>query len=133
MSQNSQTMNEHTASLGLLRWVQMAYVFVALFLFWLLDKLGTSVWQKFAEPSEGVVSGVALVVAAAGVLWLYQRPAVQKFTTEVVAELARVSWPTRAETTAATVVVIITSLIAAAIVGGYDAVWSFLTDYIYKV
>jgi preprotein translocase subunit SecE len=111
----------------------MAYVVVALFLFWLLDKLGTSVWQKFAEPSEGVVSGVALVVAAVGVLWLYQRPAVQKLTTEVVAELARVSWPTRAETTAATVVVIITSLIAAAIVGGYDAVWSFLTDYIYKV
>ena len=42
------------------------------------------------------------------------------------------AWPSRKETSASTIVVIITSIIAAGILGAFDAVWSTITDLIYK-
>jgi preprotein translocase subunit SecE len=44
-----------------------------------------------------------------------------------------VSWPTRKETWSQTIVVLIVSVIAAIILGVYDAVWSHITDLIYNV
>jgi preprotein translocase subunit SecE len=52
--------------------------------------------------------------------------------TDVVLELSKVTWPTRKETYASTIVVIVTSLIAAAVVGAFDFVWSYFTDLLYK-
>jgi preprotein translocase SecE subunit len=58
---------------------------------------------------------------------------VSRVSSEIVGELARVSWPSRDEIQAATIIVIITSIIASIIVGAFDAAWSSLTDLIYKV
>jgi preprotein translocase SecE subunit len=120
-------------SLGLARWVQMAFMGFALLLFWMLDKIITIVWDKFAEPTPELVTVIALALGAGIAWWLYRAPKVQKVANEVVGELAKVSWPSRKETQVSTIVVIITSLIAAIIVGSLDAAWSKLTDLIYKV
>ena len=120
-------------ALGLARWVQLAFMALALVLLWLLDKVVTIVWDKFAEPKPLVVTLVAAAVAIGTTLFLYRHPTVSRMSNEVVGELAKVTWPSRDEIQAATIVVIITSIIASLIVGAFDAVWSSLTDLIYKV
>ena len=120
-------------ALGLERWVQMAFLAFALLAIWVLDKVITLVWDRFAEPPPELVTFVAFLVSAGLTVVLYRNPKVSRVSHEIVGELAKVSWPSRKETQVATVVVIVTSLIAAVIVGAFDAAWSAITDLIYKV
>lgn len=62
-----------------------------------------------------------------------KHPAIRQLATEVVEELAKVTWPTREETGNATVVVIVTVVICAAYLGLFDAVWLYVTDWILGV
>ena len=119
--------------LGLARWVQLAFMAFGLTLFWIFDKLITIGWDKFQEPRPVVVSLVSFALSAAITVVLYKHPTVSRVSSEIVGELARVSWPSRDEIQAATIIVIITSIIASIIVGAFDAAWSSLTDLIYKV
>jgi len=48
---------------------------------------------------------------------------------DITKELEKVSWPTRKETSAATIVVLITVTIAAVILSGFDAIWAFFTNW----
>jgi preprotein translocase SecE subunit len=120
-------------TLGLARWVQMAFVAFWVLLAWVLDKVITLIWDKFAEPLPTAVTAISLVAAGAITLACYRNPKVSRIATEVVGELAKVTWPSREETQVSTIVVIVTSLIAAVIVGAFDAAWSAITDLIYKV
>jgi preprotein translocase SecE subunit len=120
-------------TLGLTRWVQMAFMAFALLLLWVLDKIITLVWDKFREPEPMLVTLLSLAIAAGATYALYKQEKVTRVAHEVVGELAKVSWPSRNETQVSTIVVIVTSLIAAAIVGVFDAAWSAITDIIYKV
>lgn len=117
---------------SLTRWVQGVFLLFFLCAFWVLDKLVTVGWGTFAEPNAMVASGTAVALAA-GLVWGLQRhPRIRAWTDEVVAELAKVAWPSRRETSASTVVVVVASIIAAIIVGAFDAAWSAITDLIYK-
>ena len=120
------------ATLGLARWVQYVFVVAGLFFLWFLDKLVTLIWSNFAEPPATAITGIAAVVGLGGAIALYRNERIHTLVTDVVTELAKVTWPTRRETYTSTVVVIITSLIAAAIIGAFDFVWSFVTDLLYK-
>lgn len=134
MTTQQQTADEiQPKVLGLGRWVQMAFFAIGLVLLFVLDKLIAWVWDRFAEPSEVAVTATAAVIAAAATIALYKNEKVHRVAHEVVGELTRVTWPSRKETQVSTVVVIITSLIAAGIIGAFDAVWSTITDLIYKV
>ena len=123
----------HTQTLGLVRWVQMTFVAVWVLLVWVLDKVITIAWDKFQEPQPEVVTGIAAVIGSVVMMVVYRNAKVSRAANEVVGELAKVSWPSRKETQVSTVVVIITSIIAAAIVGAFDAAWAAITDLIYKV
>ena len=79
------------------------------------------------------VTAAAAILAAGTTLTLYRQEKVARVANEVVGELAKVTWPSRTETQVSTIVVVVTSLIAAAIVGVFDAAWSAITDLIYKV
>lgn len=125
--------DEQARALGLLRWVQMAFMAIAVMLFWIADKLITLVWSTFAEPLPTAVTALSALVGFGAALALYRNDRVNRIAHEVVGELSRVTWPSRQETQVSTVVVIITSVIAAAILGAFDAVWSTITDLIYKV
>jgi preprotein translocase subunit SecE len=120
------------ALLGLDRWVQYVFVVVAAFLLWFLDKVATLIWQNFAEPPTVAITATAAVISVAATIALYRNERTQTLVTDVVAELSKVTWPSRKETYASTLVVIVTSLIAAGVVGAFDFVWSFFTDLLYK-
>jgi preprotein translocase SecE subunit len=117
---------------NLTRWVQVVFLVLFLFAFWVLDKLVTLGWGVFAEPSPMIASALAAAVSAGGVWTLHRHPRIKAWTDEVVAELAKVTWPSRPETSASTIVVIVASIIAAIIIGAFDAAWSAITDLIYK-
>lgn len=118
--------------LGLERWVQFGFIGAALAVFWVLDHLVFDVWDAFAEPNPTLVTAAAAVVAIGGAVICYRVPKYYKFASEVASELSKVTWPTRKETWAQTVVVVIVSIIAAIILGVFDAAWAAVTDLIYK-
>jgi preprotein translocase subunit SecE len=69
------------------------------------------------------------IVAAAGI-YLWRRPDTHEVSLEIVAELRKVTWPSLAETRAATIAVIVASVIAAVLLGLFDVLWQFVTDKI---
>ncbi len=121
-----------TTALGLSRWVQFGFVVAAVALFWFLDKLVTSIWDLFAEPRESVVTVVSAALALVLTLVAYRSSRTSRSAYQTAAELSKVTWPTRAETWAATGVVIVTSVVAAGILGAFDAVIKLLTDMLYS-
>jgi preprotein translocase SecE subunit len=122
-----------TKALGLDRWVQMTFLAIGVLLLWVLDKAITIIWDRFAEPEPLLVTAAAAVVASVLTYTFSRQPKVKRISHEIVGELAKVSWPSRQETQISTIVVIITSILAAAIVGAFDAAWAAITDLIYKV
>jgi len=118
--------------LGLERWVQFAFVALAVFIVYVTDKLVTFVWEFWAEPSDTVVTAIAVAVGLAGSFLAYQNDRFRDFCTEVVTELSKVTWPTREETWYSTLVVLTASFIAAVYTGMFDAIWSAVTDLIYS-
>lgn len=118
-------------TLGLVRWVQIAFMAGALLLFWLLERAVMTAWGLWGDPDSGLITAGAAVVAGLVAWRTYRHPRVNQGAFEVVGELVKVTWPSRKETSNSTVVVIITSIIAAVLLGVMDAVWSTLTDFIY--
>ena len=120
-------------TLGLERWVQLGYVACALLLIWLSGHLISTIWYFWADPSEPVVTAASVVFGIVATIGLYRNASVYALSLEVADELSKVSWPTRQETTNSTIVVIVTSIIAAVFLGFFDAIWSTVTDLVYKV
>lgn len=118
--------------LGLERWVQFAFVAMAVVLVFVTDKLVTFVWEQVGSPDDTIVTITAVAVGLAGTFLAYRNDRVRDFATEVVTELSKVTWPTREETWYSTLVVISASVIAAVYTGVFDALWSALTDYVYS-
>jgi len=129
-----------TGTLGVERWVQFAYAACAITLAWFLIKSSTAVWTILAdnvdavpEPNTTMIAVGAGLVAFISAVIAYRSSRIHTFVLEVCVELSKVSWPTRKETWSQTIVVLIVSVIAAIILGVYDAVWSHITDLIYNV
>lgn len=118
-------------TLGPERWVQFAFVLLAGATFFVADKLIEYVWGQFAQPNTTIVSGAAAIIGILAGYFAYRHPKLNPMAHEVANELAKVTWPSRQETSYSTVVVIITSIIAAALLGTFDALWSTFTDLIY--
>ena len=122
------------------RWVQFAYAACAITLAWFLIKSSTAIWTILADTVDAVPEPNATIIAVgAGLVALmtaviaYRSQKIHTFVVEVCVELSKVTWPTRKETWSQTIVVIIVSIIAAIILGVFDAVWSQITDFIYNV
>jgi len=73
---------------------------------------------------------IGLGLAGATALYLWVNPKTQEVSMEIAAELRKVSWPSFAETRAATIAVIVASMIAAVLLGLFDVLWQFVTDKI---
>jgi preprotein translocase subunit SecE len=89
--------------------------------------------QPLTRPLAGdwtwcTVIGLGLTGATAVYFWL--NPRTHEVSLEIVAELRKVSWPSFAETRAATIAVIVASVISAVLLGLFDVFWQFLTDKI---
>jgi preprotein translocase subunit SecE len=120
-------------TLGLERWVQLAFVVVALTLIWLFDHIINGIWYIFADPNEAIVTAGAVVAGILGAIILYGNKPTYSLIHDVTEEMSRVTWPTRKETSQSTLVVVITSIVAALMLFLFDSVWSAVTDLVYKV
>jgi preprotein translocase subunit SecE len=123
-----------SGTLGIERWVQFAFLAIALFLFWFFDHLVTLVWELFediASSQATMITAGSAIAALVITTSLYRAPKVRRFASDVALELAKVSWPTRKETWAHTVVVLVVSAIAAVIVAAMDATWLKITSWVY--
>jgi preprotein translocase SecE subunit len=120
-------------TLGLDRWIQLAFMVSALMLIWLFDNVINGVWYLVADPTEWMVTFGAVIAGILATIALYRTPAVYGIVHDVTEEMARVTWPTRKETSSSTVVVVVTSIVAALVLFLFDSVWSAVTDFVYKV
>jgi preprotein translocase subunit SecE len=89
--------------------------------------------QPLTRPLAGdwtwsTIIGLALAAGTAIYLWMSRKT--HEVSLEIAAELRKTSWPSWAETRAATVAVIVASIIAAVLLGLFDVFWQFLTDKI---
>jgi len=110
--------------------VHLMFAVGALLAAFLLSKTGDWVWSYFAKPNELVINGVALLIAASVAVIAYKNERVFAAATEVTRELEKVTWPTRKETSAATIVVIVTVAIAAIILFTFDYIWGLIANWI---
>jgi preprotein translocase subunit SecE len=137
---NEQDKARPTGTLGVERWVQFSYAAAAITLAWFLIKSSNAIWTILADTVDTVPepNGTAIAVGSGLVAFIaavvaYRSKKIHTFVVEVCVELSKVTWPTRKETWSQTIVVLIVSIIAAVILGVYDAVWSHITDLIYNV
>jgi preprotein translocase subunit SecE len=86
-------------------------------------------WSYFAKPSDLIVNLIAIVVAGTAALAMYRNERAYASIVEVTRELEKVTWPTRKETSAATIVTLVTVIISALVLSGFDAIWSFFTNW----
>ena len=109
--------------------VHLIFALGALLLAFIVSRMTDWAWSYFAKPNDLVINAVALLVAGTAVLVAYRNEGVHASVIEVTRELEKVTWPTRKETSAATIVVIVTVVIAAIILSIFDAIWSHLTNW----
>jgi preprotein translocase SecE subunit len=113
---------------GLLAWVVMADVYVALFDWFAptqnYDLLGS---DFMTSDLLGLVTGIVV----ATILWTHN--GIRKWGTDVATELSHVTWPGFNETRQSTFVVIVVSIVVSLILGLFDYVWAWLTKLIYGV
>jgi preprotein translocase subunit SecE len=104
----------------------------ALLLSFVLLKLVDWIWSYFAKPNDVIATAVSVGAGClvAFLAWRHQ-PTFAK-AQEITLELKKVTWPTRKETSAATMVVIVTVIIAAIVLGIFDLIWSWATGLLYS-
>jgi preprotein translocase subunit SecE len=111
------------------KFVHLTFALAALLAAFVLSRTVDWAWSYFAKPNDLVINGLALLVAGTAGLVAYRNERVYASVVDVTRELEKVTWPTRKETTAATIVVVVMVLVSAAILSSFDALWSFFTNW----
>jgi preprotein translocase SecE subunit len=100
--------------MGSNRWVHLMFAVGGLLLAFVMVQTTEWVWGYFAKPKGVYVDAIGIFLA-----------------TVITMELKKVTWPTRKETSAATIVVIVTVIIASIFLGIFDLIWSWATGKLY--
>jgi preprotein translocase subunit SecE len=111
------------------KFVHLTFALAALLAAFVLSHACDWVWSYFAKPNELVVNAFAIITAGTAALIAYRNERIYSGVVDVTRELEKVTWPTRKETSAATVVVLVTVLISAAVLSSFDVLWSKLTTW----
>jgi preprotein translocase subunit SecE len=123
---------------GLMKYVHLTFVAGAVVGGWLLTNIVNSIWTSLnlawvEVPAPNLalsfVIGGGTILAVT--LYLWRHPKINRLVVEIVTELSKVTWPTRKELSSSTIVVVVVSVIAALILGAFDAFWSWATSFIY--
>ena len=137
------------AQLGAQRYVLAAFFATGIAVTYVVSRTIAAAWSRVAENAW--VSGhlpfvsrlgedergewsmlVAAVIGVYAIVRTYRRDDVRTWTSEVAAELAKVTWPSKKEVTNSTVVVVLTSAFATVFLALLDRFWGFVTDLVYK-
>ena len=111
------------------KFVHLTFALGGLLAAFLLSRTGDWAWSYFAKPNDLIINLFAILVAGIAALVAYRNERVFASVVDVTRELEKVTWPTRKETSAATVVVLVTVLISALVLSGFDAIWAFFTNW----
>jgi preprotein translocase subunit SecE len=139
---------ELPTQLGATRYVLAGFFAAGIAVTFLVSKVLLGVWNRLADNSwvarqAPFVSAIAeddratyttLIGAAVGVsatIYAYRRADVRAWTSEVAAELAKVSWPSKKEVTNSTIVVIAAGTFATVFLALLDRFWGFITNLVY--
>ncbi len=111
------------------KWVTLSYIAVAALAAWVLSSLAfnlSAAWELEArfKQIETMIRVGSVALGFVAYFAMSRNETSNKFTTEVVEELSRVTWPTVDDTTKATIVVLIMVLISGGILGLFDALWT---------
>ena len=121
------------------RWAHAAFFVGFLMLAFVLTNFTEDLWailwsyypRALGRPNSEMSTSIGIVVSLVAAVLAWRNKRWFKFISEVATEVSQVTWPTRAETRAATIVVIVMSIIAAVILFAFDFVWSNLTELVY--
>jgi preprotein translocase subunit SecE len=117
------------------KWVLGGFIAIAMLVGYILMqtlfKLA-GIWDLEARvKSIDLVIQIGSLLVAFGVFFfLTKHEKSNQFTTEVVTELSRVTWPTQKETTSATMIVIVMVIVTGVILGLLDYVWARLIQLV---
>lgn len=87
-------------------------------------------WEAHFADIELAISGFSVLMGVALYWGLRATRRSNQFMNEVVAELLKVTWPTVKESYRSTFLVIVMVLIAGVVLGGLDAVWTWLMQWL---
>lgn len=118
------------------RYVLLVFVIGAILVGVSVQAAAVSGFAQFAVPDNrwgGVVHTSTLLALTSGGLTfatLLRSRAAVTYTTEVVGELLRVTWPGRDEAVRGATTVVMTSLFIAGLMAVYDLTWKNLADLV---
>jgi preprotein translocase subunit SecE len=134
--------------LGATRYVLAGFFAAGITVAFLVSKVFNGVWNRLADtpfvskhlpiltrlaeedrPTYTTLVGAVVGIVAA--VYAYRRPDVRTWTSDVAAELAKVSWPSKKEVTNSTMVVIVASAFATVFLALLDRFWGFVTNLVY--
>jgi preprotein translocase subunit SecE len=134
--------------LGATRYVLAGFFAAGMAVAFLTSKTLNGVWNKLTNdvwvsqhvpalsriseddrPTYTMIAGAIAGIAAT--FYAYRRNDIRTWTNEVVAELGKVSWPTKKEVTNSTMVVIVTGAFATVFLALLDQFWGFVTNRVY--
>jgi preprotein translocase subunit SecE len=115
--------------MGANKFIHLTFALAGLLAAFVLARTGEWVWSYFSKPNDLVVNGAAMLIAGVAAWTAYRNEQVFATIHDITRELEKVSWPTRKETSAATIVVLVTVSLAAVILSGFDAIWAFFTNW----
>ncbi len=123
------------------RWAHVAFFLVFLMSAYVLTNFTEDLWailwayypRELGRPVTETATAIGIVIALIVAVWAWRRKAWFDFMCEVAIEVSQVTWPTRAETRAATIVVIVLTLICSILLWMMDIFWSTVTDWLYSL
>ena len=134
--------------LGAARYVLAGFFAVGIAVTFIVSKAMTGTWNRLADNAwvarqapfisalaeddrATYATFVGAVVGVTATVYAYRRPDVRTWTSEVAAELAKVSWPSKKEVTNSTIVVIAAGAFATVFLALLDRFWGFVTNLVY--
>ena len=117
------------------KWVNLSYLAFAILVGYIIFSVAGKVVGAYdletrVRNIEFILKGVSVLVGAILFVALYRNDQANQFMNEVVAELARVTWPTQKDTASATMIVIIMVVVSGMILGLLDYFWIQLLKWV---
>ena len=117
------------------KWVNLSFLVAGALLAYILFLFTSRIAGMYdlearVRNADLIIRGISLLAGGGLFLYLYRSDKTNQFMHEVLVELSRVTWPTQKDTSRATVLVIIMVLIAGVALGGLDALWAWMIQWI---
>ena len=113
--------------LGVQKYLYTGYFVAGCVVAFLVSHIADAAWagHENASNAMGALAGVV------GVVFAWKNVKLRTLAMETIEELAAVTWPSKDETTTATVVVLATAITASVVIFAMDRFWNWITNVIY--